>query len=386
MLFKHYRHITTPVWLMAMVTFISRSGSMVLVFLPIYLAQQLHFSTLLIGRALACYGIGEIAGSYFGGRIADRLGFLITQSAALFFVGICYIALEFFNSYFLIAFTLFLIGFLSAAVRPTAGIVLSQFSTPQTRAQSFALNYQALNLGATIGPALGGLLAMINYAWLFRIDGLMNMIGSMILLVFFHGRKTQITHESNNTTYATSIWKDDVFLRFLLLIFIIGFCFFNIINAYPFFLKNNYHLTTEQIGYVLGLNGLLIVFFQMPVTHHFKSTHILSTIGLGGFLIGLGYFILPFYHGFYFALLSITLITLGEMLFVPSAFDHATQLSPPHARGTYLGLASICQASLPLTITPMISMAIYYHYGTNVLWLGIGALCMFAILLSKTSQ
>lgn len=380
MLLRHYRSIPLTVWLMVMVTFISRSGGMVLVFLPLYFAQHLNFSATLIGEALAFYGIGEIAGSYAGGKVADRLGFLITQATALMLAGLSYIALEFFYSYMVISFILCMIGFLNAASRPATNLTISHFSSAETRAQSFALNYQAVNLGAAIGPAIGGILAAFNYLWLFRIDGLTNIIASIVLLIFFHGKpKTIQQHTSANTA---SPWRDTAFMQFIFLTFLIGLCFFSIINAYPYFLKNNYQLTTDQIGFVLGLNGLLIVILQMPVVNYFKEKNLLHAIGLGGLLIGLGYFILPFYHGYAFALVSITIITLGEMICVPLMFEYAMHLAPMNVRGTYLGITSACQASIPLTLTPILSMSIYHHFGATALWLSLGALGVVAIFYS----
>lgn len=72
---KSYASITRPIWLLALITLISRSGSAVLIFFPIYMTTKLNFSLTQTGYALSMFGLGSILGSYLrGGALTDESG------------------------------------------------------------------------------------------------------------------------------------------------------------------------------------------------------------------------------------------------------------------------------------------------------------------------
>jgi hypothetical protein len=53
-------------WLLALVVFVNRSGSMVLFFLSLYLTSRKGFSVRETGQILSIYGAGALGGSYMG--------------------------------------------------------------------------------------------------------------------------------------------------------------------------------------------------------------------------------------------------------------------------------------------------------------------------------
>ncbi|MDR3490816.1 MAG: MFS transporter [Gammaproteobacteria bacterium] len=379
-----YSNIPSTIWLLATVTLISRSGSMVLVFLPLYLTQKLHFNLMLAGQMLACYGLGEIAGSYLGGTLSDRFGYLRIQSIGLLLTGIFYLAFELLQIKIEIITIIFLVGLLTASIRPATGSNIAKHTTPDNRAQSYALNYQALNLGSALGPAIGGVLASFNYAWLFRIDGTANILAAIALLIFFYKR-----NEAPSPTLKVDLnhnllpWQNKSFLILLVLVLLIGLCFFLFSNVYPFFLKEKYLISESKIGLILGINGLLVILFQMQITAFLKRFNSLRVAGIGGIIIALGYFILPFYSGFNYAVISIILISLGEMISMPFLFDYVVKIAPAESRGKYLGLLSCTLVSIPLTLTPTLGMFIYHKFGSTFLWCGIGVIGLVILIMSE---
>lgn len=372
-----YANIPATIWLLATVTLISRSGSMVLVFLPLYLTQMLGFDIILAGQIVSLYGLGQIAGSFSGGMLSDKFGSLKVQTLGFFLVGILYILLEFLSSTITIMFSMFFVGFFMAAIHPATGATIAKCCAPDIRTRAYSLNYQALNLGTAIGPAIGGLLAGINYMWLFRLDGLANIFAAIAVWIFFRNNaNNKITHEEADhpSTRATPPWKDKSFLIFLLLVFLIGMCFFQLLNIYPYYLSNDYHLTKIQIGMIMALNGILITIFQMTIASRLRNHNTLRIIGVGGALICLGYCILPWYTGFHYALFSMSIITVGEMLTMPFAFEIITKIAPAQFRGKYLGLLSCALTSVPLWITPTLMPYIYTSFGPATLWTSMGIL------------
>src|SRR3990167_8580123 len=287
-----YANIHLTIWLQSAAIFISRSGSMVLVFLPLYLIQKLHFSTLAAGQIVSLYGLGEMIGSYYGGLLVDKIGFFRIQFFSLLLTGILFICLEFFTNPIFIMFIICCVGICSAAIRPATGTAIATYCSKENRATAFSLTYQAINLGGAIGPALGGILAGISYMWLFRLDGFANILAAIAMWIFFHNRPFT-PHaddlESESTQSPQSLWKNKKFLLFLIFAFLIGMCFFQILSIYPIYLRFNYHLTAQQIGIVMAANCVLIILLQMHISTYFRDFNLLKIIAVGGLLMGIGY-------------------------------------------------------------------------------------------------
>lgn len=64
--------ISKEVWLLALVSLINRSGTMVVPFLTIYLKNKMGFSYLETGIIMSVFGVGSLAGTYSGGKLTDR--------------------------------------------------------------------------------------------------------------------------------------------------------------------------------------------------------------------------------------------------------------------------------------------------------------------------
>lgn len=370
-----YANIPPAMWLLTITTLISRSGNMVLVFLPLYLTQKLGFNIIETGQIISFYGLGQIVGAYYGGIMTDKLGSIKVQVIGFLLVGTFYILLEFLSIKFAIMLCMFLIGIFTASIRPATSTTITKLCAPEIRIRAYSLNYQAVNLGATIGPAIGGMLANFSYLWIFRLDGIANIVAALALIKFFgkqSGHTTSQIEPNINSSNTPSIWHDTLFLIFLLLSALIGICFFQILNIYPLYLSNDYQLSTGEIGLTMAFNGFLIVIFQMTITNHLRKFNALRIVNIGGFLICLGYFILPFYTGFYYALLSMFIITIGEMLTIPFAFEIVTKISPVARRGQYLGLLTCAISSIPLLVTPNLMPFIYAKLGSTTLWFSMG--------------
>ncbi|MEJ2083001.1 MAG: MFS transporter, partial [Acidobacteriota bacterium] len=69
--FRLYRSAFTglprDIWVIALVSFVNRSGTMVLPFLALYLTLMKGFTASEAGRLVGLYGIGAIFGAYAGG-------------------------------------------------------------------------------------------------------------------------------------------------------------------------------------------------------------------------------------------------------------------------------------------------------------------------------
>ena len=204
-----YRGLPQKAWLLSFVVLVNRSGSVVLFFLTLYLTNVLNYSVGEAGKILTIYGAGTLAGAFLGGWLTDKIGSVKVQFLSLFIAGWGYIFLSVLKEPIFISVTVFILATIAESFRPANSALLSEVCPPELRTRGFALNRLAINLGVSIGPAIGGFLATVNYKYLFWVDGL-TCIGASFLLILFFGKKAwrKITAVQVSSDPEKKWWSD----------------------------------------------------------------------------------------------------------------------------------------------------------------------------------
>jgi predicted MFS family arabinose efflux permease len=189
-----FRGLPRDVWLLSLVALINRSGTMVLPFLSLYVAEERGLSVSGAGRVLAVYGLGAVAGSYLGGWLSDRIGSTLTQAFSLATSGFAFLAFLLLDSPVEIAAGAFLLSLFAESFRPAVMADMAHRAPPEIAARAFALLRLAVNVGMGIGPAIGGFLALYNYDWLFIVDAITCWLAA-VMLVTTLGRRVPEVHD-----------------------------------------------------------------------------------------------------------------------------------------------------------------------------------------------
>jgi predicted MFS family arabinose efflux permease len=369
------------VWLLSLVMLINRSGTMVIPFLSVYLTQVKGYTLIQAGWVMTFFGAGSVLGSYIGGKLTDSIGYYKVQFWSLFGAGLSFIMLGYADHLFSICLVVFLASTIADAFRPANFAAIAAYSEEKDRTRAIALVRMAINLGWAIGPAVGGFIAVkFGYKWLFWIDGLTCIGAAFFFLLSLKEKRTISTAQSTDASInITSIWKDHAYLLLLLFTLINAIAFMQLFTALPVFLKQDVALDEHVIGQLMAMNGLLIAIIEMPLIfvleRRFKSWQI---IGFGTLLIGLSYIVFNFFgHTGSVAILSMLLMTLGEMLSLPFIATLALGFSNEHNRGQYMALFSMAY-SLAHIAAPNVGMQIAGRYGFSSLWWVILMLCILA--------
>jgi len=178
---KGLKGLPHNMWMLFVATLINRSGTMVLPFLAIYMTKQMHISEAYAGLMVAAYGAGALVTAPFVGKIADKVGSLHVMKFSLTVTGlILFVYPLITNFYLLLAFT-FLWAIINESFRPANMSLISEVVPSTQRRTAFALNRLAINLGMSIGPAIGGLLTLINFSIIFYVDGFTSICAAIFL-------------------------------------------------------------------------------------------------------------------------------------------------------------------------------------------------------------
>lgn len=387
-----YYGLSRESWFLSLVMFINRSGTMVLPFMTIYCTQQLKFSIVQAGIVMALYGAGSIAGAFIGGKITDKYGFYYLQVGALMTGGIMFISLSFLETFITLGVGTFILSMCNESFRPANSTAVAHYSSEKVRTRSYSLNRLAINLGWSFGGALGGLLASVNYNLLFYVDGCTNIFAAILLLKLLKPvRKQRIFGSTDKKPVVVSAYKDKQYLFFIILTVLFASCFFQLFTMQPVFFKTEWHFSEQFIGFLMALNGILIVLMEMVLIHKLEGRRpSLFFVTAGVFLAGIGYSLFNIFPAAaWVAILSVCVITIAEMLSMPFMNTFWISRTNEQNRGEYAALYTIAW-SVAQVLAPIYGAVLIQNGGYNLLWWVLCGVCVLTsfgyFALSKLDQ
>lgn len=375
---NNFKGFTREVWILALITFVNRAGTMVLPFLSKYLKENLHFSYSEVGWIMVAFGLGSMLGSWLGGKLTDKIGFYKIMIFSLFTSGILFFILQYITTFWGLCFGMFIIMAISDMFRPAMFVSLSVYAKPENRVRALSLVRLAINLGFTAGPTLGGLIILgMGYQGLFWVDGSSCIIAILIFAYYIKEKKrTPVTLDDADVTIApTSIYKDKPFWMLLFISFITAMVFFQLFTTLPLYHNEKFGLTEFQTGMLLSINGLLVFLLEMPLVSFLERKKInkIKNIFYGSLCIAAGYFILLLDTWVGILTISIVLLTFGEIFSFPFASAVALNRAPKGQEGQYMGLYTM-SFSLAHIASSKTGLEIIAHYGYFTNWFVMGSL------------
>src|SRR5262245_55024007 len=177
------RGLPREVWVLSLATLINKAGSMVLAFLALYLTRQLGFSVGTAANVLFLYGAGALVAAPVSGILSDKLGPIRIMRGSLLLSGLVMLVFPLAKSLGLVIALTLTMSVLAEAFRPANLTIFGDLVRPDQRKAGFALNRLAINLGMSVGPAVGGFLALISFRWLFIVNGITAIVAGVILVL-----------------------------------------------------------------------------------------------------------------------------------------------------------------------------------------------------------
>lgn len=375
-----FKGLSQESWMLALVMLINRSGSMVLPFLGVYMTNHLHFSIENTGIVLSFFGIGSVLGSWLGGFITDKIGEYKVQSFSLLLSVPLFCLIPVFKTEVGVAAIILLQSIVSDSFRPANSVAITKYAKPENITRAFSLNRMAVNLGFSIGPALGGILSAISYEFLFFSNALAAFSAGILYIVFFRKRnkiarlKAKKVKEVIEIKKENSPYRDGKFLVYCFFCMLFSICFFQIFSTLTIFYKDVAKLSQQNIGYILGYSGFLIVLLEMGfVQIAEKYFNLAVTMLLGTFICGFSYAMMAFDHSIVALIISMTLLCIGEIWTLPFMSTITALRSGDNNKGAYMGLNGI-SFSIAFIVTPYLGTMLAEKFGFNALWIGTGVL------------
>lgn len=393
MLLKNaYSEISPKIWLLALVMFINRAGTMVVAFMTVYTTQKLHFSIENAGLVMMSFGFGAILGSYLGGKLTDIFGYFFVQFGSLFIGGLLFFVVAEIQTFELLCVATFILSAFGEAYRPANSVSIAHLSTPESFTRSISLVRLAINLGWAMGPVLGGFLATRDYKYLFWADGVTNVLASFIVLIFLKSKyikKAKVSKAEAKLNRAESPWRDSTFMIFMAFTTIYVMSFSPLFVVLPVYYKEICLMSEFQIGLMMGINGLLVALLEMLIIYKLEGKYTkLQLITFGCFLLVVNYVIYLNFTVYAWMLIGIIFATFSEIFAMPFMNTYSLERAKSHNQGQY---SAVYAMSWPVAHigSSLLGTQVIGRIGYDALLLVLGGFAVMAttgfFVLSKRS-
>jgi MFS family permease len=233
-------------------------------------------------------------------------------------------------------------GFVSPIYRVGVDAMVADLIPQEKRIDAYALLRMSHNLGVAIGPSIGGFLATRSYNIIFACAAAGLFLFSLLTVLFV--KETRPAEPETGTKVKEKfggygkVLKDKVFMAIST-----GFTI-NTIGASMVFVllavyaKEQFGVPENQFGFIMASNAALVVLFQVLVTRFSKNFPPYRVMALGSFFYCLGIGSVALGSGFLGFLVSMVIMTIGELLLVPTTTTQVANLAPKEMRGRYMSI------------------------------------------------
>lgn len=383
---KIYHEFPHLFWVVVGVSFIDRiGGTLLFPFFALYITQKFNVGMTQAGILLGVSSLFGLIGSTVGGALTDKFGRKQLILFGLVFSAISTLTFGLVNDLNALYPLMVIVGLLSSVAHPAHDAMIADILPENQRQEGFGILRVVGNLSWIIGPTIGGVVANINFFYLFVIDAVISCIVAAIIFRTIPETKPEPhAHEESESLWQTVIGyrvvlKDFAFMAFMVAGMLMLIVYQQMYSTLSVYLRDNHGINPSGYGFLMTTSAITVVLFQFWVSRLIKRRppFLMMAFGTVFYMIGFALFgVVTIYALF---ALNIVIITIGEMIVVPTSQAIATNFAPETMRGRYMAIFGLSWA-IPSTIGPGAAGYILDNFNPNLLWYIGGALCGLSVL------
>lgn len=407
---KIFQEFPKTFWVLILSTFIDRLGGFILFpFFAIYVSDTFQASMTQIGLLFMMMSIGSLLGGLIGGAVTDKIGRKKVIIFGLVVSGIGSIFMGLVRDLQIFYVLALILGFLGDVAGPARQAMIPDLLPKNKQTQGFGVLRVAVNISATVGPILGGLLAVYSYMLLFIFDALSSIITAVIVLAVIPETRPQenpelevsatLSPNSNKKDSTNSFGKtfkgylevmaDGAFMIYIANSAVMILVYMQMYSTLSVYLRNEHAFTPQMVGILMSVNALMVVVLQFPITRTLAKLPPVRVMALGTLCFGIGFGMFGVVNSTWLVFVAMAIVTIGEMITLPTSNGVVGRIAPADKRGRYMAVFSFSWA-IPNLFGVILAGAIMDNINPNWVWYGSFILSAAAtagfLLLHRTHQ
>ena len=270
--------------------------------------------------------------------------------------------------------------------RVASDAMMADLIPQEKRADAYSLMRMSNNLGIALGPTIGGFIAARSYSMAFYIAaagmfayGILQAIGSKETLNRMPTKTDTDQVRPTGGGYST-IFRDRNFLSTILAFSICMTCSSMLWLLLSVYVKENFGIPENLYGFIPATNAIMIVILQLAVTKIISRQRPVLMMALGALFYAVGVGSVFLGRGFWGFWVSMVIVTIGEMILIPTTTTFVANEAPSHLRGRYMSMYHL-SVGVAQGIGPLTGGFIGDSFGPRNIWVGGFAIGIFSPLL-----
>ncbi len=383
---KVYHEFPRLFWIVVAVRFVDGiGGTLLFPFFALYITQKFGVGMTEAGIMLGISSLFGLIGSMFGGALTDKFGRKQLILFGLVFSAVSTLAFGLVNTISVMYPLIVVVGLLSSISHPAHEAMIADILPEEKRQEGFGILRVVANFSWIIGPTIGGFLANINFFYLFVIDSIISCLVALVIARAIPETKpTPHAHEEGQSLFQTLtgyrlVLRDTAFISFIVANIIMLIVYQQMYGSLSVYLRDNHGINPQGYGFLMSTSAVTVVIFQFWLTRKIKHLPPFLMMAFGTIFYAIGFFLFGIFTTFVLFALNIVIITIGEMIIMPTSQALVAGFAPAEMRGRYMAIAGLSWA-IPSTIGPGLAGYIMDNYNPNLVWYIGGALCGLSML------
>lgn len=373
-------------WTLMGATFVDNLGRFLLFpYFSLYITFRFGVGLTEVGVLFAIFSVTSMVGSFFGGAITDKFGRktmllfgLVTSALSSLLMGLVdNLALFYVLSGF--------VGLLSNAGGPAQQAMIADLLPTKKHTEGYGMHRVVFNIAATIGPAIGGLLANVNFLLLFIFDAVSSLITALIVYFVIPETKPEAEADAVEESLTQTmggygrVLRDAPFIAYVIISIMVTIVYVQMNSTMPVYLRDQHGIPPAGYGTLLSMNAAIVVFFQFWITRRISGYAPMLMMALGTLLYAIGFGMFGTGSGFLYFVFAMIVITVGEMVLAPVGQALVARFAPEDMRGRYMAIFGFTWG-ISFAVGPLMAGYLTDVYDPNWVWYGSFILGMIGVL------
>lgn len=371
------------VWLLVIGMFVNVVGNSFLWPLnTIYMHDYLGKSLAVAGLVLMANAGAGVIGNLLGGYLFDKIGGFKSIMAGILLSIFALAYLVYNHDWYPYIIFHTLLGFSGGIIFPSMFAMVGTV-WPEGGRKAFNSIYLAQNVGVAIGPALAGLVASVHIDYIFAANLVFYVL---FLFIAYFGyknleiapdRHTDVIREAGPIKHKAPFYALLILVTGYLITWLVYSQWSTTISTYALSIG----ISLREYSFIWTINGLLIVVGQPIIRPLIKrlENQLKMQMLIGTVIFIISFIILSFAGSFKVFIVSMVILTFGEMIVWPTIPTLASQLAPKGRDGFYQGIVNSA-GTLGRMIGPFAGGVLVTIYDTQIMLLMLTSLMAITLI------
>ncbi len=334
-----------------------------------------------VGGLIVAFTLPGVILTPFTGMLADRYGRKVVLVPSLILFGIAGFACMFTKDFFWLLFMRFFQGVGASSLSSLNITLVGDLFEGKQRTSVMGYNASVLSIGTASYPALGGVIAIFGWQYIFVLP----ILALPLALVVMKGLKNpEPSGKMHLRTYFGRIWKTInqrtvwglLISNFILFLILYG----TYLTYFPLMMEKRMGANSYHIGLMMSLMSVMtaIMSSQLGRLNRILGPKRQLIIGSVGYIIASG--LMYYANNYYLLAASVLVFGFGHGITIPSIQNMMVGFAAINERAAFMSLNSMVLRG-GQTVGPLLVGAIFALHGLNATFTAGAVMALLMLLI-----